>query len=243
MWQDASYELRESQPRNIKAMHEKEFSCLKLSVDQIQSEESKLCYLYYCDVQLEDLLRFGIGKGLFSDQETIDEAKNRVHSIISNLKMSLIDYKFTMFSGQRDIPSSYCCFCRWGTIPTQVISSPCHLQELYLGGSYSSWEVTETEESATLAEEREHSGILLTAQAFVSTYLNNSQHPSILQIGWRDFFKALELSLVSSLIERCAGLHDFQNSSCSHKKTSLQHVKLESRIQIRNVLPLALAEG
>ncbi|KAK9676208.1 hypothetical protein RND81_11G061500 [Saponaria officinalis] len=96
IWEDAAYELRQSRPLNIKGMHEKVFACLKISFDQFQNEECKLCYLYCSlfpedyDVEIEDLLRYGVGEGLFSDVETIDEARSRVHSIISNLKGSCL---------------------------------------------------------------------------------------------------------------------------------------------------------
>ncbi|KAL9246193.1 hypothetical protein vseg_019758 [Gypsophila vaccaria] len=96
IWEDAAYELRQSRPLNIKGMHEKVFGCLKISFDQFQNEDSKLCYLYCslfpedCDVKIEDLLRYGVGEGLFYDVETIDEARSRVHSIISNLKASCL---------------------------------------------------------------------------------------------------------------------------------------------------------
>ncbi|KAL2932645.1 hypothetical protein RDABS01_015764 [Bienertia sinuspersici] len=95
-WDDAAYELRQSRPLNIKGMHENVFSCLKLSFDEFQNEEAQMCFLYCAlfpedyDVQVEDLLRYGIGERLFSDVMTLDQARNRVHSIISNLKASCL---------------------------------------------------------------------------------------------------------------------------------------------------------
>ncbi|KAJ8440271.1 hypothetical protein Cgig2_001606 [Carnegiea gigantea] len=96
VWENAACELRKSRPLYIKGMHEKVFSCLKLSFDHTHNEDSKLCYLYCSlfpedyDVQIEALLRYGFGEGLFSDAETIDEARNRVHSIISDLEASCL---------------------------------------------------------------------------------------------------------------------------------------------------------
>ncbi|CAO2821198.1 unnamed protein product [Amaranthus hypochondriacus] len=94
--EDAAVELRQSRPLNIKGMHKNVFSCLKLSFDEFENEESKMCFLYYAlfpednDVRIEDLLRYGIGERLFSDAMSLDEARNRVHSIISNLKASCL---------------------------------------------------------------------------------------------------------------------------------------------------------
>ncbi|GMH01907.1 hypothetical protein Nepgr_003746 [Nepenthes gracilis] len=96
IWLDAAKALRLSIPVNIKGMHEKVFSCLQLSFDQAQSEEEKLCFLYCSmypedyDVQIEDLVRYSIGEGLFPDMETVDEARSRMRSIISNLKASCL---------------------------------------------------------------------------------------------------------------------------------------------------------
>ncbi|GAB2214619.1 hypothetical protein Droror1_Dr00018975 [Drosera rotundifolia] len=96
VWVNAAKALQVSRPVNIKGMHEKVFSCLQLSFDQVKTEEEKLCYLYCClfpedyDVRIEDLVRYGIGEALFSDMETVDEARNRVHTIVSNLKASTL---------------------------------------------------------------------------------------------------------------------------------------------------------
>ncbi|XP_021749930.1 probable disease resistance protein At4g27220 [Chenopodium quinoa] len=68
----------------------------KLSFDEFHNEESQICFLYCAlfpedyDVCVEDLLRYGIGDRLFSDDLTLDQARNRVHSIISNLKASCL---------------------------------------------------------------------------------------------------------------------------------------------------------
>uniref|UniRef100_A0A803KUZ5 NB-ARC domain-containing protein n=1 Tax=Chenopodium quinoa TaxID=63459 RepID=A0A803KUZ5_CHEQI len=95
-WEDAAFQLRESSPVNIKGMHKMVFSCLKLSFDEFRDEESKMCFLYCAlfpedyDVRIEDLLRYGIGERLFSDDLTLEQARNKVHSIISNLKASCL---------------------------------------------------------------------------------------------------------------------------------------------------------
>lgn len=92
MWEDVVYVLRELRLFNIKGMYEKVFFCFKLSFDQVQNEEFKLCYLYCFlffedyDVQVEYFLRYGIGEGLFYDVEIVDEVRNRVYFIIIYFK-------------------------------------------------------------------------------------------------------------------------------------------------------------
>ncbi|CAO2841351.1 unnamed protein product [Amaranthus hypochondriacus] len=53
-WEDVPIALRQSRPLNIKGMHKNVFSCLKLSFDEFQNEESQMCFLY-CALFLEDI--------------------------------------------------------------------------------------------------------------------------------------------------------------------------------------------
>ncbi|XP_050224699.1 disease resistance protein At4g27190-like [Mercurialis annua] len=91
-WRHAVLELRMSRPMDIKGMSEKVFWCIKLSFDYLQSEEAKSCFLYCSvfpedqDVDFENLVRYGVGERIFNDVETLDEARDRMHAIIDNLK-------------------------------------------------------------------------------------------------------------------------------------------------------------
>ncbi|XP_050225209.1 disease resistance protein At4g27190-like [Mercurialis annua] len=91
-WRRAVLELRMSKPMDIRGMSEKVFWCIKLSFDYLQSEEAKSCFLYCSvfpedqDIDFENLVRYGVGEGSFNDVETLDEARDKMHAIIDNLK-------------------------------------------------------------------------------------------------------------------------------------------------------------
>ncbi|KAL5537511.1 hypothetical protein UlMin_044554 [Ulmus minor] len=108
VWKDAVRQLRNSSPTNIEGMSEKVYSSIKLSYDFLRSEEAKslllLCSLHEEDVIIssENLMRYGVGWGLFQDLDTLDEARDRVNSLLDNLKARclLLDdsYVFEDFS-------------------------------------------------------------------------------------------------------------------------------------------------
>ncbi|KAL5538908.1 hypothetical protein UlMin_045049 [Ulmus minor] len=92
VWKDALRQLRNSSPTNIEGMSEKVYSSIKLSYDFLRSEEAKslllLCSLHEEDeiIGSENLMRYGVGWGLFQDLDTLDEARDRVNSLLDNLK-------------------------------------------------------------------------------------------------------------------------------------------------------------
>ncbi|KAL5574993.1 hypothetical protein UlMin_016692 [Ulmus minor] len=92
VWRDALTQLRNSSPTNIEGMSEKVYSSVKLSYDSLGSEEAKslllLCSLHEEDerIDTEDLMRYGVGWGLFQDVDTLDEARDRVNSLLDKLK-------------------------------------------------------------------------------------------------------------------------------------------------------------
>ncbi|KAL5538726.1 hypothetical protein UlMin_043985 [Ulmus minor] len=108
VWKDALRQLRNSSPKNIEGMSEKVYSSIKLSYDFLRSEEAKslllLCSLHEEDARIrsENLMRYGVGWGLFQDLDTLDEARDRVNSLLDNLKARclLLDgsYAFEEFS-------------------------------------------------------------------------------------------------------------------------------------------------
>ncbi|PRQ35463.1 putative toll-like receptor, P-loop containing nucleoside triphosphate hydrolase [Rosa chinensis] len=76
------------------------FKSIKLSYDYLETNDSKSCFLLCClfpedyDIQIEDLLKYGIGKGLFQESD-MQEARAAVHSVVQSLKDSnlLLDGK------------------------------------------------------------------------------------------------------------------------------------------------------
>ncbi|KAK6921624.1 NB-ARC, partial [Dillenia turbinata] len=101
-WKDAAKLLGKSAPKNIKGMHANVYSNIEISYNSLESEEAKKLFLLCClfpedyDIEVEYLLRFGMGLRLFSDVETIEDARDRAHSLADDLKASslLLDGKF-----------------------------------------------------------------------------------------------------------------------------------------------------
>ncbi|XP_027120442.1 disease resistance protein At4g27190-like [Coffea arabica] len=91
LWRAALQQLKKSKPLNINYNEKDIFSCLKLSYDQLQSEEAKECFLLCClfpedhDIKIEDIARYALGKGMFTDVETMEEARRETRWIIRNL--------------------------------------------------------------------------------------------------------------------------------------------------------------
>ncbi|GAY62531.1 hypothetical protein CUMW_218560 [Citrus unshiu] len=95
-WKDAMNQLRRSDAREIHGMQANVYTSIKLSYDFLESEEAKslfrLCGLYRKGnvIQVSDLLRYGVGWGLFENVYTLEEARSRVHRLIDNLKSSCL---------------------------------------------------------------------------------------------------------------------------------------------------------
>ncbi|KAH9753046.1 Disease resistance protein [Citrus sinensis] len=95
-WKDALNQLRRSDAREIHGMQANVYTSIKLSYDFLESEEAKslfrLCSLYSEGnvIQVSDLLRCGVGWGLFENVYTLEEARSRVHRLIDNLKSSCL---------------------------------------------------------------------------------------------------------------------------------------------------------
>ncbi|TQE00898.1 hypothetical protein C1H46_013438 [Malus baccata] len=91
-WDDALNQLRNSNPVNIPGVDSKVYSSIKLSYDGLESDEAKLCLLLCClfpedyDIPIEYLVRYGWGRGYFSSSFTLEDARNRVHSLVGQLK-------------------------------------------------------------------------------------------------------------------------------------------------------------
>ncbi|CAB4298790.1 unnamed protein product [Prunus armeniaca] len=91
-WITALQELKNSLPENIIGMEHSVYSCIKLSYDKLNSGEVKSCFLLCClfpedyDVPIEYLVRYGLGRATFRNTNTIEDVRNKVHSLVENLK-------------------------------------------------------------------------------------------------------------------------------------------------------------
>nr|POF04944.1 disease resistance protein [Quercus suber] len=94
IWKDFLIQLKKSSPKQIEGMDENVYKSVRLSYEFLGSEEEKslllLCSLHGEDynIEVEDLLKYGVGLGLFRNVDTIEEARCRVHSLVERLKGS-----------------------------------------------------------------------------------------------------------------------------------------------------------
>ncbi|XP_048420502.1 probable disease resistance protein At4g27220 [Pyrus x bretschneideri] len=101
-WEDALNQLRNSNPVNIPGVDSKVYSSIKLSFDGLESDEARSCLLLCClfpedyNIQIEYLVRYGWGRGYFSSIVTLEDARNRVHSLVDQLKR-----RFLLLDGGR----------------------------------------------------------------------------------------------------------------------------------------------
>ncbi|KAI7981627.1 Disease resistance protein [Camellia lanceoleosa] len=91
-WDSALEQLRKSLVKNISGVDEKVFKSLELSYDSLDSNETKKCFLLCSlypedfDIPIEDLVRYAIGIELFERIDSVHQARNRVHSLVDDLK-------------------------------------------------------------------------------------------------------------------------------------------------------------
>ncbi|XP_035541388.1 disease resistance protein At4g27190-like isoform X2 [Juglans regia] len=93
-WDGALEQLKKSIPLNITGLNARVYASIEFSYSHLKSEEAKSCFLLCClfpedyNIPIEDLVRYGVGRRLFVDIDTIAEARRRVHAIVHNLKRS-----------------------------------------------------------------------------------------------------------------------------------------------------------
>ncbi|CAL5351016.1 unnamed protein product [Camellia sinensis] len=91
-WNSALLQLRRSMVKNIRGVEEKVFKSLELSYNFLGSREMKecflLCSLYAEDfnIPIEDLVRYGVGIKMFEATDTVNDARDRVHGLVDDLK-------------------------------------------------------------------------------------------------------------------------------------------------------------
>ncbi|KAM5555216.1 putative disease resistance protein [Rosa sericea] len=92
-WKKAAQRLNNSQTANLDDKGDA-FQCIKLSYDYLKDEDCKSCFLVCSlfpedyDIPIEDLFRYAIGKGVFRDADTIEEARETLHMVVTYLKNS-----------------------------------------------------------------------------------------------------------------------------------------------------------
>ncbi|KAJ0889652.1 putative AAA+ ATPase domain, P-loop containing nucleoside triphosphate hydrolase [Helianthus annuus] len=120
-WRDALRQLKSSTSNDVKGVYANVFASLELSFNFLKDEETKACFLLCSlfkedlDISVEFLVRYGIGLRLFQDVHTLEEARDRVHTIVENLKAccllldSDVEDCFRMHDVTRDFLLSVAC--------------------------------------------------------------------------------------------------------------------------------------
>ncbi|KAA8517325.1 hypothetical protein F0562_017626 [Nyssa sinensis] len=91
-WNDALQQLSRSTVTNISEMQKHVYLSIELSYNYLQSAQAKSLLLLCClfpedyNIWIEDLVRYGVGLRLFEDVETVAQARNRVYSVIDELR-------------------------------------------------------------------------------------------------------------------------------------------------------------
>ncbi|KAJ4713101.1 Disease resistance protein [Melia azedarach] len=115
-WKDALRKLRRPTSKNFKDIQEKAYSAIQLSYNLLETEELKKTFLlvgYTYITLVDDLLMYGVGLGLFEDINKMEEAQDRVRTLVHKLKDScmLLEDKanvedFVMHDVVRDVAIS-----------------------------------------------------------------------------------------------------------------------------------------
>ncbi|RVW73054.1 putative disease resistance protein [Vitis vinifera] len=109
IWEDALRQLKRSIPTNIKGMDAMVYSTLELSYKHLEGDEVKslflLCGLMSNKIYIDDLLKYGMGLRLFQGTNTLEEAKNRIDTLVDSLKASklLLDTGHNSFVRMHDV--------------------------------------------------------------------------------------------------------------------------------------------
>ena len=95
VWKDALQQLRSANPTEIKGMHDKVYKSIELSYTFL-SEEAKYLFLF-CGLFEEDMVipiallwRILAGLDFFQNVYTMEQVRNRVHTLIERLKDSCL---------------------------------------------------------------------------------------------------------------------------------------------------------
>ncbi|TXG69543.1 hypothetical protein EZV62_004478 [Acer yangbiense] len=95
-WSNALLELERPSLGNLGSVTSKTYKCIRLSYNQLNSNELKSIFLLCCTLvftsneSVEGLLRYGMGLNLLNTVCAMGEARNRVNKLIQDLKNSFL---------------------------------------------------------------------------------------------------------------------------------------------------------
>ncbi|XVF31255.1 hypothetical protein REPUB_Repub16aG0129700 [Reevesia pubescens] len=93
-WNDALRKLQRPSPTNFTGIPSYVYSAIELSYNHLESEELKqtflLCALLGQNVAIQDLLKYTMGLGLFQGVNTVEETRDRLLTVVSDLKASCL---------------------------------------------------------------------------------------------------------------------------------------------------------
>ncbi|KAL4376215.1 hypothetical protein GQ457_02G040190 [Hibiscus cannabinus] len=93
-WKNALGQLCQPSERNFKGIPKDAYSAIELSYTFLDAEELRpiflLCSVMAHDADLEDLLRYAIGLGFIHGLNTIEASRDRVLTLLSDLKVSCL---------------------------------------------------------------------------------------------------------------------------------------------------------
>ena len=95
VWKNAVRQLKRANPAQIKGMHEKVYSSIKLSYNFLTKEEQSLflfCSIFEEDeaIQIDLLWRYLVGLDFFEDVCEMEDVRNMVHTLVNSLKDSCL---------------------------------------------------------------------------------------------------------------------------------------------------------
>ncbi|KAG5552242.1 hypothetical protein RHGRI_010357 [Rhododendron griersonianum] len=91
-WRSALAQLRKSIGENIRGVEENVFRLLEWSYNYLESEEARRCFLLCSlfqedyEIEVEDIVRYGIGLKWFKRIDSVGEARDRVRAHVDHLK-------------------------------------------------------------------------------------------------------------------------------------------------------------
>ncbi|KAH9754212.1 Disease resistance protein [Citrus sinensis] len=110
-WKDALKQLRRPSSTNFKDIQPAAYKAIELSYNKLEGEEVKNLFLLigYAYVEsIDELLRYGVGLGLYQGISKMEEARDRISTLVYKLKAScmLLDEGLSMHDVVRDVAIS-----------------------------------------------------------------------------------------------------------------------------------------